>query len=58
LVSEGAPVMPPRAPRLRPYPAERIGALAVCDFVNSARNEGPARLEPARRDVTAQRSLF
>jgi putative SOS response-associated peptidase YedK len=43
---------------LRPYPAERMGAVAVGDYVSSARNEGPRCAEPAGQDAPAQRSLF
>jgi putative SOS response-associated peptidase YedK len=40
---------------LRPYPAEMMASLAVGDFVNSARNEGPACVDPAK---VSQPSLF
>jgi putative SOS response-associated peptidase YedK len=33
-------------PLLRPYPSEKMGYRAVSRFVNNARNEGPACIEP------------
>lgn len=46
------------APLLRPFPPERMEAVAVNPWVNRAGNEGPRCLEPWEGDEKEQLSLF